>query len=146
MAVLVLILVLLYVTHSALSQVFEETCGVSNLETITVEAGGNKQFFHTRHPVSLRTGCSVEVPLQVFQSVRTHTFCLRECYRVPHCVGYNYDWITSKCEIYNETPIRYNYDPDCVYYHVSTNVLKCINTNKCYCILYLYLHFAIIKL
>ena len=135
-AILVLILVLLYVAHPALSRVLEETRGVPKVEIITVKAGGNKQFFHTRHLVSLRSGCSVEVPLQVFQSVGTHTACLRECYRVQDCVSYNYDWLTSNCELYNETSLLYNYDLDRVHYHVSTSVLQTISMpiNNCYCL------------
>ena len=79
-----------------------------------------KSYYHNRHPSNKRTMCAINPPAQVIAVARTQGACLEACFHSPNCVGYNYHWDTTKCELFNSAvPLNYTYGTVCINYLVS---------------------------
>ena len=110
-------MILLLSTSFVTSQVeHQEGC----LDPTAVQVLQNvRSYFHVTNPTNQWTICAVDQPDVVVGTVGHHGACLQKCLRSAACVGYNFHWDTTQCELYNSVPWYYAYDIACVHYRVS---------------------------
>ena len=63
--------------------------------------------------------CAHDAPSNTFAAVGHHYACHEKCLRSAPCVGFNFHWDSTKCELFNQVPTNFTYDNICVNYLVS---------------------------
>ena len=67
------------------------------------------------------TGCAMVPPVKPTRTIAVtgnHNLCVRECGKDWRCVGYNFHWDSTKCEVFNSVPPVFIYDRNCKFYLV----------------------------
>lgn len=78
-----------------------------------------RTYNHVTDPSTQWTVRALGTPSLTFTSVGNHGACLNQCRRSSACVGYNFHWDTTRCDLFYQVPTAFSYDNVCINYQVS---------------------------